>query len=206
MGKQESAFFIDMLFISIHWQLFMTIIWGVVFLHFICFPFFLRECRYLHWNPFCFCLCPFIAPLPVPSPPHTDEQPVKVKRKKSFNLSRKFPFYKSKENIVQELVESEREYPLCDQRGWWFYFPFFWSPSCPCFSSLYHLSTPGMSGVMASLSSLPQCPREKPHMKLEMWASLWCVCVSVCGLQRSVQLCMWAPGCINYPTLTLLLL
>lgn len=50
-------------------------------------------------------------------PPHTDEQPVKVKRKKSFNLSRKFPFYKSKENIVQELVESEREYPLCDQRG-----------------------------------------------------------------------------------------
>uniref|UniRef100_A0AAR2IYK3 Discs, large homolog 3 (Drosophila) n=1 Tax=Pygocentrus nattereri TaxID=42514 RepID=A0AAR2IYK3_PYGNA len=37
-------------------------------------------------------------------------RPVKVKRKKSFNLSRKFPFYKSKENIVQELVESEREY------------------------------------------------------------------------------------------------
>ncbi|XP_034545962.1 disks large homolog 3 isoform X3 [Notolabrus celidotus] len=33
---------------------------------------------------------------------------VKVKRKKSFNLSRKFPFYKSKENIVQELVESEQ--------------------------------------------------------------------------------------------------
>uniref|UniRef100_A0AAX7U2Z5 Discs, large homolog 3 (Drosophila) n=1 Tax=Astatotilapia calliptera TaxID=8154 RepID=A0AAX7U2Z5_ASTCA len=32
---------------------------------------------------------------------------VEVKRKKSFNLSRKFPFYKSKENIVQELVESE---------------------------------------------------------------------------------------------------
>uniref|UniRef100_A0A8C1TA79 Discs, large homolog 3 (Drosophila) n=1 Tax=Cyprinus carpio TaxID=7962 RepID=A0A8C1TA79_CYPCA len=37
---------------------------------------------------------------------------VKVKRKKSFNLSRKFPFYKSKENIVQELVETEREYEL----------------------------------------------------------------------------------------------
>uniref|UniRef100_A0A672P8X5 Discs large MAGUK scaffold protein 3 n=1 Tax=Sinocyclocheilus grahami TaxID=75366 RepID=A0A672P8X5_SINGR len=33
-----------------------------------------------------------------------------IKRKKSFNLSRKFPFYKSKENIVQELVETEREY------------------------------------------------------------------------------------------------
>ncbi|XP_055782905.1 disks large homolog 3 isoform X1 [Salvelinus fontinalis] len=35
-------------------------------------------------------------------------RPVKVKRKKSFNLSRKFQFYKSKENIVQELVESEQ--------------------------------------------------------------------------------------------------
>ncbi|XP_063046704.1 disks large homolog 3 isoform X2 [Engraulis encrasicolus] len=35
-------------------------------------------------------------------------RPVKVKRKKSFNLSRKFPFYKSKENIVQEFVESEQ--------------------------------------------------------------------------------------------------
>uniref|UniRef100_A0A673Z6S8 Discs large MAGUK scaffold protein 3 n=1 Tax=Salmo trutta TaxID=8032 RepID=A0A673Z6S8_SALTR len=33
---------------------------------------------------------------------------IKVKRKKSFNLSRKFQFYKSKENIVQELVESEQ--------------------------------------------------------------------------------------------------
>uniref|UniRef100_A0A672IAC7 Discs, large homolog 3 (Drosophila) n=1 Tax=Salarias fasciatus TaxID=181472 RepID=A0A672IAC7_SALFA len=31
-----------------------------------------------------------------------------LKRKKSFNLSRKFPFYKSKENIVHELVESEQ--------------------------------------------------------------------------------------------------
>uniref|UniRef100_A0A8C9YTK4 Discs large MAGUK scaffold protein 3 n=1 Tax=Sander lucioperca TaxID=283035 RepID=A0A8C9YTK4_SANLU len=40
-----------------------------------------------------------------------------IKRKKSFNLSRKFPFYKSKENIVQELVESEREYQLCDRGG-----------------------------------------------------------------------------------------
>ncbi|XP_051790905.1 disks large homolog 3 isoform X4 [Erpetoichthys calabaricus] len=31
---------------------------------------------------------------------------VKSKRKKSFNLSRKFPFYKSKENIVQENVDT----------------------------------------------------------------------------------------------------
>ncbi|XP_052470553.1 disks large homolog 3 isoform X5 [Carassius gibelio] len=35
-------------------------------------------------------------------------RPVKAKRKKSFNLSRKFLFYKSKENIVQDLVETEQ--------------------------------------------------------------------------------------------------
>uniref|UniRef100_A0A8C3APE2 Discs large MAGUK scaffold protein 3 n=1 Tax=Cyclopterus lumpus TaxID=8103 RepID=A0A8C3APE2_CYCLU len=50
-----------------------------------------------------------------------------IKRKKSFNLSRKFPFYKSKENIVQELGESEREYQLCDRGGVVF---FVLSPSC----------------------------------------------------------------------------
>ncbi|KAK6480305.1 disks large-like protein 3-like isoform X2 [Huso huso] len=33
---------------------------------------------------------------------------VKAKRKKSFNLSRKFPFYKSKENIGQEKVDMEQ--------------------------------------------------------------------------------------------------
>uniref|UniRef100_A0A8C9VGM6 Discs large MAGUK scaffold protein 3 n=1 Tax=Scleropages formosus TaxID=113540 RepID=A0A8C9VGM6_SCLFO len=38
-------------------------------------------------------------------------------RKKSFSLSRKFPFYKSKENIVQELAEPEREYQ-CVLRTW----------------------------------------------------------------------------------------
>lgn len=102
----------------------------------------------------------------VPSPPHTDEQPVKVKRKKSFNLSRKFPFYKSKENIVQELVESEREYPLCDQRGGWFNSSF-GSPSSPCFRSLYHLSSfhsrdvwsDGITLIPASVSQ-----REAPHV------------------------------------------
>nr|XP_023656256.1 disks large homolog 3-like isoform X12 [Paramormyrops kingsleyae] len=38
----------------------------------------------------------------------SNRQSVKVKRKKSFNLSRKFPFYKSKENIVQECGEPEQ--------------------------------------------------------------------------------------------------
>ncbi|KAA8588792.1 hypothetical protein FQN60_010137 [Etheostoma spectabile] len=59
-------------------------------------------------KPILFLFSPSRCPLPPPSHPHIDKQPVKVKRKKSFNLSRKFPFYKSKENIVQELVESER--------------------------------------------------------------------------------------------------
>lgn len=66
-----------------------------------------------------FVFCPFMVPAPSLLPllifhPLTDEQPVKVKRKKSFNLSRKFPFYKSKENIVVDLVDSERKYQPCD--------------------------------------------------------------------------------------------
>lgn len=142
--------------------------------------------------------------LPSPSHPHIDKQPVKVKRKKSFNLSRKFPFYKSKENIVQELVESEREYQLCD-RGWFggvlgFFFFFvlgvFSTLSPSCFSSVYQLSSfrspPGMVCVMASHSSLSHCPREMPHMRSRHQAgdvgfSLVCLCI-----------CLRAPeGCLN---------
>uniref|UniRef100_A0A674BN07 Discs large MAGUK scaffold protein 3 n=1 Tax=Salmo trutta TaxID=8032 RepID=A0A674BN07_SALTR len=44
---------------------------------------------------------------------------IKIKRKKSFNLSHKFPFYKSKENIVQEL-DSEHGtcfLPFCYSEG-----------------------------------------------------------------------------------------
>ncbi len=71
---------------------------------------FLHACCELHWNPFlCFFLCLFHSSSPFPHHWLISTQPVKVKRKKSFNLSRKFPFYKSKENIVQEL-ETEREY------------------------------------------------------------------------------------------------
>ena len=81
--------------------------------------------EYLHWNPVCFLFLPSHCPSPL-SHPRINKQPVKVKRKKSFNLSRKFPFYKSKENIVQELVESEREYQLCDRGGGavLFFYPF----------------------------------------------------------------------------------
>ncbi len=57
-----------------------------------------------------FFLCLFHSSSPFPHHRLVSTQPVKVKRKKSFNLSRKFPFYKSTENIVQELVETEREY------------------------------------------------------------------------------------------------
>lgn len=77
------------------------------------FPHFLHGCRVPSLKPrLFFCFCPPPPSLPPLSPTH--QQPVKVKRKKSFNLSRKFPFYKSKENIVADLVESEREYQLCD--------------------------------------------------------------------------------------------
>lgn len=36
-------------------------------------------------------------------------QSIKTKRKKSFRLSRKFPFYKSKENLAQESSGQERK-------------------------------------------------------------------------------------------------
>ena len=165
----------------------------IVCLHFICLVFFCMGVEYPHWNPFCFCFHPLIAPLPpLYSHPHIDKQPVKVKRKKSFNLSRKFPFYKSKENIVQELVETEREYQLCDRWGWAVVF----SPPFP-FMLQFCLSTFIFSAhlqgwcvcvcAMAPLSSLSHCPREMPHMQSRRQAgdvgfSLVCLCI-----------CLWAP-------------
>ncbi|XP_016413767.1 disks large homolog 3 [Sinocyclocheilus rhinocerous] len=80
---------------------------------------FVRPCHL--WFYFCMCavnyiethscvffVCLFHSSSPFPHHWLVSTQPVKVKRKKSFNLSRKFPFYKSKENIVQELVETEQ--------------------------------------------------------------------------------------------------
>lgn len=147
-------------------------------------------------------LPPSPPPPPLYSHPHIDKQPVKVKRKKSFNLSRKFPFYKSKENIVQELVESEREYQLCDRWGWAVVFLLL-SPSC--FSSVSQLSSfrspPGMVCVPWHHShpflTVPErCPTCRAGIRLETWGSLWCVCASVCGLQRSVQLCVCCQLCV----------
>lgn len=169
---------------------------------------------------FCFCVSVdsfiethsvFVCALSLPpSPlPHTrDEQPVKVKRKKSFNLSRKFPFYKSKENIVQELVESEREYLLCHQWGLCFYFLFFFFVLF--LSMLQFALSPFISPLQGCLEcwhhSHP-CLRDAPHDTGDV-GHLCGVSVCVCGLQRRVQLCMCAPGCINisYPMLMLLLL
>lgn len=158
------------------------------FLAFHSFPFFFCvSVKVPSLKPILFLFVPSHCPRPLSPPPphhihtHSDEQPVKVKRKKSFNLSRKFPFYKSKENIVQELVESEREYPLCHQWGGGgvcFYFLFFLSSSSPRFSSLYHLSSSHSRDVWSVCITLIPAS-EMPHMTLVMWACLWCVCVCV---------------------------
>lgn len=183
MGKQESAVFIDMLFISIHWQLFMIIIWGVIFLHFICFPFF-AWMSIPSLKPILFLFVPFHCPSPVPSPPHTDEQPVKVKRKKSFNLSRKFPFYKSKENIVQELVESEREYPLCDQRGWWWWWSYFLFFLVPFLSMLQFSLSPFIFPLRGCLE---WCHHSHPCLYVPERSPAWSW---RCGLLCGVPVCL----------------
>lgn len=141
---------------------------------------------------------PFIGPAPLPSlllPPshfsstHCDEQPVKVKRKKSFNLSRKFPFYKSKENIVVDLVDSERKYQPCDPqraaggeegRGETGLHPFSVHAFFTFSLSNFHLlaSPPPPLGMIAASAIIPphsHCPREK-----KLWRqSRVCACVCV---------------------------
>lgn len=150
-------------FIFTHYPLLIFIIWCVLFVSafrwfFFCVPS-LKPTLFLFSPSNC---CPL--PHPPTSHPHIGKQPVKVKRKKSFNLSRKFPFYKSKENIVQDLVESEREYQLCDWGG---VGAAVFLLSLSCFSSVFQLSSlrspPGMVCVMAPLASLSHCPRETPH-------------------------------------------
>lgn len=170
------------------------------------FFYFLHVCQVPSLNPILFFFVCLFSPPHCPLPPsHPHEQPVKVKRKKSFNLSRKFPFYKSKENIVQEL-ESEREYQLCDGGGGGVVFSSF-----PLHASVLSLqfssfrSPPGMVCVMAPLSSLSHCPREMPpHAEpASSWRcgggllSLWRVCTSVSGLQRSVGLCALPAVCVR---------
>ena len=87
---------------------------------------------------------------------------------------------------MQELVESEREYPLCHQRGLCFFFLLLLSSSLHALvlSITFHLATAGMSGVSALLSSLSQ---RSPTWPVSCGASLG---VCVCGLQRRVQLWM----------------
>lgn len=151
------------------------------------FSFFLHGCWYLHWNPVCFCFHPLIAPPPSLTHAST-KQPVKVKRKKSFNLSRKFPFYKSKENIVQELVESEREYQLCDRGEGGLSPPFpFMLQFCLSPSIFSLTSTDGLcDGTTLIPSSLSQ--RDSPLTEPAWWG--WS-----CGGSSLVWpcICLWAP-------------
>lgn len=147
---------------------------------------------------------PFIGPAPSPpsssspshfSSTHCDEQPVKVKRKKSFNLSRKFPFYKSKENIVVDLVDSERKYQPCDPqcaaggeegRGETGLHPFSVHAFFTFSLSNFHLLAPPTpprddSSFSYHPTSLTLSQRE------EIVEALSCVRVRVC-----LSICLWA--------------
>lgn len=150
--------------------------------HIICF---LHGCQVISLKPILFFWShPLIAPSP-PSHPHIHKQPVKVKRKKSFNLSRKFPFYKSKENIAQEL-EPEREYQLCD-RGWgggvdvFRLFPLHAS----VLSLSFHLSAHLQGWFVWWRHSHPFLTvpeRSQHHQAGDVGFSLVCLCI-----------CLWAP-------------
>lgn len=153
--------------------------------------------KYLHWNPFCFCFHPLIEP---PSlPPSLPSSPLSPTHQIAASQSKA---QKKLQPLTQVPVLQEQGEYCAGVGGVWTWVPAVWlgcavvvagegccfhplSPSC--FNSVSQLSSfrspPGMVCATASLSSLSHCPREMPHTprastaELEMWASLWCVCL-----------------------------
>lgn len=109
------------------------------------------------------------------------------------------------------MVDSEREYQLCNQGGaGWLYLFFIFlcggevSP-ISFMLSVFHLSSshspPGMVCVMAPLSSLTPHPREIPHMPYMWGSSLGGDCASSVG-SRGVSSCAASCVCMFLAALT----
>ena len=159
----------------------------IVCRHFICFFLFCMGVEYLHWNPFCFCFHPVIAP-PPPPPFSPTQAASQSKAQKKLQPLAQVP-------VLQEQGE------YCAGVGVWTWVPAVWlrgvvvlfsvlSPFMLQFclsTSIFPLTSRDGVCEMAPLSSLSHCPRETLHMQSRHQAgdvgfSLVCLCI-----------CLWAP-------------
>lgn len=164
---------------------------------------------YPHWNPFCFCFYPFIAPLPLSSTLWRAASQSKAQKKL--------------QPLTQVPVLQEQGEYCTGAGGVWTWVPAVWSSvggarglhpflSMPSFflsTSIFRLTSKGGWSVSTALIPLSLSQREAPHTELTQGPkcgvggglSLVCVWASVFGLQRSVRLCACILCCINTYTL-----
>lgn len=167
----------------------------IVCLHFICFCLILHGC----WSTFIETHSVFVFTLSLNPPPSLPSSPLSPTHQIAASQSKA---QKKLQPLTQVPVLQEQGEYCAGVVGVWTWVPAVWlgcavvvvgegccfhplSPSC--FNSVSQLSSfrspPGMVCAMASLSSLSHCPREMPHTprasttELEMWGSLWCVCL-----------------------------
>lgn len=166
----------------------------IVCLHFICFCFlFCMSVKYLHWNPFCFCFYPLIAPPPPPphapplSPTHRQAASQSKAQKKLQPLTQ-VPVLQEQGEYCAGVGGVRTWVPAVWSRGVVFFFPSF--PLHASVLSLnFHLSAhlQGWFECWHHSHPLSHCPREMPHMQSQHQAgdvgfSLVCLCI-----------CPWAP-------------
>lgn len=192
----------DIPFIFTHYLLLIFIIWRVLFVYisFVC-------CFYFAWvsstfiethSVFVFTLS--LPPLAPPLSPTHRQAASQSKAQKKLQPLTQVPVLQEQGEYCAGVGGVRTWVPVVWSRGGgWVFFPIL---SSPCFSALSQLSSfrspPGMVWVLAPLSSpFSLSQRDAPHAEPRMWGSLWCVCASVHGLQRSVQLCVCVLGCIN---------
>lgn len=166
---------------------------------------------YPHWNPFCFCFYPFIAPLPLSSTLWRAASQSKAQKKL--------------QPLTQVPVLQEQGEYCTGAGGVWTWVPAVWSSvwgrggtgasSFPfhafVLSFNIHLSAHLQGWLERQHSSHPpltvteRSPTHRADTRPKMWwwegLSLVCVWASVFGLQRSVRLCACILCCINTYTL-----
>ena len=157
--------------------------------------------KYLHWIP----LFLFLPSLPPPPFSPTRRQPASQSKAQ-----------KKLQPLTQVPVLQEQGEYCAGVGGVWTWVPAVWwggvSLFLSTFSSLpstFIFPLTSRDGLSVGTALIPfllfpeRCSTCWANIRLDMWASLWCVCASVYGLQRSVQLCVCVRarvcvlGCIN---------